>query len=91
MSFTSLLFSQKTFHSGSQLWTNNRMYNVRKGLKSFNDYEAKFPAFNQLSFEDIYIGMIGTSENWLKIYGVKIVTPFSLCSKGRNENKCWRK
>ena len=44
------------------------LYNAEDGLKSFSGIEAKFPAFNHVSFTAMCIGMQSTgSTKWLKI------------------------
>ena len=55
----------------SALWTNDDVYNVEDGLKSFHQNEAKFSAFNELSFVDVCIGMkVSTDTRWLRLPGI---------------------
>ena len=52
-------------------WTNGDVYNVEDGLKSFHQNEAKFSAFNELSFDEICIGMkVSTHIRWLRLPGI---------------------
>ena len=52
----------------STLWTTKKTYNAERGLESFYQNEAKFPAFDEMSFAKICIGMnVATDVRWLRI------------------------
>lgn len=88
--------SKANLGATSVLWTNNDVFNVENGLKSFYQNEAKFTAFNELSFDDICIGIrVSTDTRWLLIPGIPkkslrsiFATGLELyTSRGRNEWK----
>ncbi|XP_065055027.1 uncharacterized protein LOC135683633 isoform X2 [Rhopilema esculentum] len=57
-----------TFSTGSVYWSNGEVYNTELGIKSFYENEAKFPAFSNVAFDEICIGMKASSVvNWLRL------------------------
>eukprot|EP00794_Sanderia_malayensis_P007738 gene7738-8578_t len=57
-----------TFSGESEKWTDDSVYNVKKGLKAIDTEEAKFAAFNSLKFHSICVGMkIGQTTNMMLI------------------------
>ncbi|XP_065070552.1 uncharacterized protein LOC135695369 [Rhopilema esculentum] len=57
-----------TFSTGSVYWSNDEVYNTELGIKSFYENEAKFPAFSNVAFDEICIGMRASSVvNWLRL------------------------
>eukprot|EP00794_Sanderia_malayensis_P010881 gene10881-12037_t len=60
--------TKATFDVTSSYWESNTVYNVENSLNSFEDNEAKFPAFNTLGFTSICLGMkVNNVMRWLKI------------------------
>ncbi|XP_065059888.1 uncharacterized protein LOC135687256 isoform X2 [Rhopilema esculentum] len=60
--------SKTTFKASSAYWTNNEIFDVENGIKSFYENEAKFPAFNNVSFDEMCIGMnVASAVNWIKL------------------------
>ena len=69
------------------MWTTDQSYNAENGIKSFYETEAKFPAFSNLPFEDICIGMKTTkSIRWLRISSIKKDSLLSLFKSGVESN-----
>ena len=53
-------------------WTNEGVYNIENGIKSFYDEEAKFSAFDKVSFDDICFGMkVSADTRWLRFTGIE--------------------
>ncbi len=66
--FYYLFLLKKTFTASSDYWTTNKVYNVEEGLKSFDDEEAKFQAFDTLPFTRICLGMkTSGGKKWISI------------------------
>ena len=64
-------------------WTNDEVYNVEDGLKSFYQNEAKFSAFNELSFDDVCIGIkVSADVNWLRLPGISKTSLRSIFNAG---------
>ena len=62
------------------------MYQIEKGLKSFYENEAKFPAFDKTAFDDVCIGMkVSTDVRWLRIPGIAKKSLRSIFSSSREQ------
>eukprot|EP00794_Sanderia_malayensis_P010734 gene10734-11883_t len=60
--------AKETFNVTSPYWESNKVYNIENGVNSFENNEAKFPAFNTLGFTSICLGMKAKNVmRWLKI------------------------
>lgn len=75
-------YPQNTFRTTSPLWTTRRLHNERKATKSLNDIdEAKFEAFNSMSFKSICFGLeYAGIKRWLHlpVGGQSLLHIFSL-------------
>ena len=63
---------------------NNETYNTDNGLKSLFTEEAKFPAFSNISFSDVCIGMkVSSDVRWLRIPGINKTSLVSIFKTGQ--------
>ena len=71
--------------SSSPYWTNDEIYNIENGIKSFYEQEAKFPAFSKVPFNDVCIGMkVSSDVRWLRINGIQKESLVSLFKSGNS-------
>ena len=69
--------------STSSYWTTSETYNIENGIKSLYEEEAKFPAFSNVAFNDICIGMkISSDVRWLRLPGINKASLLSLFKTG---------
>ena len=67
----------------SAWWTNDDVFNVEDGLKSFYQNEAKFSAFNELSFNDVCIGIkVSADVSWLRLPAISKTSLRSIFKAG---------
>lgn len=63
-----LTLSQQTFEASSSYWKNDMVYNVMNGLNNPKSEEAKYPAFSNVGFTSVCIGMkYSNIQRWLLI------------------------
>eukprot|EP00794_Sanderia_malayensis_P010885 gene10885-12041_t len=71
--------TKATFDVTSSYWESNTVYNIENGLTSFEDDEAKFPAFITLGFTSICLGF-----NVKRDGNVVMFTRIGLIANGEN-------